>query len=130
MSIFGLNSFGHYNSTPELQADSLFREMTFEEKVGQLNQYTSDCKATDKITAEGDKATQIRQGKVCSILNVVGTEETKKLQELALQSHLYIPMISGLNIIHGFRTTFPILLGKTATCDLTHINKSAHKAAT
>jgi len=102
MSIFGLNSFGHYNSTPELQADSLFREMTFEEKVGQLNQYTSDCKATDKITAEGDKATQIRQGKVCSILNVVSAEETKKLRELVLQSHLHIPMIFGIDVIKVF----------------------------
>ena len=130
MFIFGLNSFGQYNSTPELQADLLIRKMTLDEKVGQLNQYTSDRGATGKITAEGDKANQVRQGKVGSMLNVVGAEETRKLQELALQSRLHIPMIFGLDVIHGFRTTFPIPLGETATWDLTLIEKSAHISAT
>ena len=113
-----------------MRADAIIRQMTRDEKIGQLNQYTSDRNATGKITAEGDKANQIRQGKVGSMLNVVGVEETRKLQELAMQSSLHIPMIFGLDVIHGFRTTLPIPLGETASWDLTLIEKFAHTAAT
>ena len=113
-----------------MRADAIIRQMTRDEKIGQLNQYTSDRNATGKITAEGDKANQIRQGKVGSMLNVVGVEETRKLQELAMQSRLHIPMIFGLDVIHGFRTTFPIPLGETASWDLTLIEEFAHTAAT
>jgi len=117
-------------SNPAAQADLLIRQMTLDEKIGQLNQYTSDRNATGKITADGDKANQIRQGKVGSMLNVVGVDETRKLQELALQSRLKIPLIFGLDVIHGFRTTFPIPLGETATWDLELMEKTAHAAAT
>jgi beta-glucosidase len=113
-----------------LRADMLIRQMTLDEKIGQLNQYTSDRNATGKITADGDKANQVRQGKVGSMLNVVGAEETRKLQELAMQSRLKIPMIFGLDVIHGFRTTFPVPLGETATWDLALMEKSARIAAT
>ena len=130
LSFICLSIFGQKKSTPALQADMLIRQMTLDEKIGQLNQYTSDRNATGKITADGDKANQVRQGKVGSMLNVVGAEETRKLQELALQSRLKIPMIFGLDVIHGFRTTFPIPLGETATWDLALMEKSAHVAAT
>jgi beta-glucosidase len=130
LSFICLSILGQKKSTPALQADILIRQMTLDEKIGQLNQYTSDRNATGKITADGDKANQVRQGKVGSMLNVVGAEETRKLQELALQSRLKIPMIFGLDVIHGFRTTFPIPLGETATWDLTLMEKSAHVAAT
>jgi len=130
LSFICLSIFGQKKSTPALQADMLIRQMTLDEKIGQLNQYTSDRNATGKITADGDKANQVRQGKVGSMLNVVGAEETRKLQELALQSRLKIPLIFGLDVIHGFRTTFPIPLGETATWDLALMEKSAHVAAT
>ena len=130
LSFICLSIFGQKKSTPTLQADMLIRQMTLDEKIGQLNQYTSDRNATGKITADGDKANQVRQGKVGSMLNVVGAEETRKLQELALQSRLKIPLIFGLDVIHGFRTTFPIPLGETATWDLALMEKSAHVAAT
>lgn len=125
-----LTTLGQSKSNPAAQADLLIRQMTLDEKIGQLNQYTSDRNATGKITADGDKANQIRQGKVGSMLNVIGVEETRKLQELALQSRLKIPMIFGLDVIHGFRTTFPIPLGETATWDLGLMEKTAHAAAT
>ncbi|ADQ78405.1 glycoside hydrolase family 3 domain protein [Paludibacter propionicigenes WB4] len=125
-----LTTLGQSKSNPAAQADLLIRQMTLDEKIGQLNQYTSDRNATGKITADGDKANQIRQGKVGSMLNVIGVEETRKLQELALQSRLKIPMIFGLDVIHGFRTTFPIPLGETATWDLELMEKTAHAAAT
>ena len=125
-----LTILGQSKSNPATQADLLIRQMTLDEKIGQLNQYTSDRNATGKITADGDKANQIRQGKVGSMLNVVGVEETRKLQKLALQSRLKIPLIFGLDVIHGFRTTFPIPLGETATWDLELMEKTAHAAAT
>lgn len=131
LSILGLNSFGQNTIlSPESQADSLIRQMTLDEKIGQLNQYTSDWEATGKITNEGDKETQIRQGKVGSMLNVIGVEKTRKIQELALQSRLRIPLIFGQDVIHGFRTTFPVPLAETASWDLASIEKSAHIAAT
>ena len=130
LSFICLSIFGQNKSTPAIQAEALIRQMTLDEKIGQLNQYTSDRNATGKITADGDKANQVKQGKVGSMLNVIGAEETRKLQELALQSRLKIPMIFGLDVIHGFRTTFPIPLGETATWDLALMEKSAHVAAT
>ena len=130
LSLICLSVFGQKKATPALRADMLIHQMTLDEKIGQLNQYTSDRNATGKITADGDKANQVRQGKVGSMLNVVGAEETRKLQELAMQSRLKIPMIFGLDVIHGFRTTFPVPLGETATWDLALMEKSARIAAT
>ena len=130
LSLICLSVLGQKKATPALRADMLIRQMTLDEKIGQLNQYTSDRNATGKITADGDKANQVRQGKVGSMLNVVGAEETRKLQELAMQSRLKIPMIFGLDVIHGFRTTFPVPLAETATWDLALMEKSARIAAT
>lgn len=86
--------------------------MTLDEKVGQLNQYNGDWAQTGPITPDGDKQNQIRKGKVGSMLNVVGVEHTRQLQEIAMQSRLKIPLLFGQDVIHGYRTTFPIPLGK------------------
>lgn len=110
--------------------DNLLVKMTLEEKIGQLNQYNGDWGATGKITPDGDKESQIKQGKVGSMLNVTGVDKTRKLQELAMQSRLRIPLLFGQDVIHGFRTTFPIPLGETASWDLDLIQKAAHLAAT
>jgi beta-glucosidase len=110
--------------------NNLLSKMTLDEKIGQLNQYNGDWGATGKITPDGDKETQIKQGKVGSMLNVMGVDKTRKLQELALQSRLRIPLLFGQDVIHGFRTTFPIPLGETASWDLPLIEKAAHVAAT
>jgi len=110
--------------------NNLLSKMTLDEKIGQLNQYNGDWGATGKITEDGEKEKQIREGYVGSMLNVIGVEKTRKLQELALQSRLHIPLIFGQDVIHGFRTTFPIPLGETASWDLALIQKSARIAAT
>jgi len=110
--------------------DNLLSKMTLDEKIGQLNQYNGDWGATGKITPDGDKEKQIREGKVGSMLNVTGVDKTRKLQEIALQSRLGIPLIFGQDVIHGFRTTFPIPLGETASWDLALIEKAARIAAT
>lgn len=107
----------------------LMAKMTLEEKIGQLNQYNDDITATGPITKDADKAGQVRAGKLGSILNAVGTKNTKNWQDQAMQSRLKIPLLFGQDVIHGFRTTFPIPLGETATWDMDLIEKSARIAA-
>lgn len=108
----------------------LMAKMTLEEKIGQLNQYNDDITATGPITKDADKAGQVRAGKLGSILNAVGAKNTKNWQDQAMQSRLKIPLLFGQDVIHGFRTTFPIPLGETATWDVNLIEKSARIAAT
>jgi len=111
------------------RVDSVLRLMTLEEKIGQMNQYNGDWEATGPITNEGDKQDQIRKGMVGSMLNVTGVGHTRQLQEMALQSRLKIPLLFGQDIIHGYRTTFPIPLGEAASWDLEAIANSARVAA-
>ncbi len=124
-----LQTTTHAQKAEKFVAD-LMSKMTLDEKVGQLNQYNGDWEATGKITPDGDKESQIKKGMLGSMLNVTGVEQTRRLQELALQSRLHIPLIFGQDVIHGFRTTFPIPLGETASWDLDIIEKSARIAAT
>lgn len=108
----------------------LMAKMTLEEKIGQLNQYNDDITATGPITKDADKAGQVRAGKLGSILNAIGAKNTKNWQDQAMHSRLKIPLLFGQDVIHGFRTTFPIPLGETATWDMNLIEKSARIAAT
>lgn len=107
----------------------LMAKMTLEEKIGQLNQYNDDITATGPITKDADKAGQVRAGKLGSILNAIGVKNTKNWQDQAMRSRLKIPLLFGQDVIHGFRTTFPIPLGETATWDMNLIEKSARIAA-
>jgi beta-glucosidase len=112
------------------KVDSVMRLMTLEEKVGQMNQYNGDWEATGPITKDGDKQDQIRKGMLGSMLNVTGVDHTRQLQEIAMSSQLRIPLFFGQDIIHGYRTTFPIPLGEAASWDLEAIRRSARVAAT
>jgi len=112
------------------RVDSVLRLMTLEEKIGQMNQYNGDWGATGPITKDGDKQNQIRKGMLGSMLNVTGVEHTRQLQEMAMQSRLKIPLLFGQDIIHGYRTIFPIPLGEAASWDLDAIRQSARIAAT
>jgi beta-glucosidase len=112
------------------KVDSVLKLMTLDEKVGQMNQYNGDWDATGPITADGDKQNQIRKGMLGSMLNVTGVEHTRQLQEIAMQSRLKIPLLFGQDIIHGYRTTFPVPLAEAASWDLAAIQLSARIAAT
>lgn len=103
--------------------------MTLEEKIGQLNQYSSDRLTTGPVRPNSDKYNDIRQGKVGSMLNVKGAKETRMVQELALQSRLKIPLLFGMDVVHGYRVTFPIPLAEAASWDLEAIQLSARIAA-
>jgi beta-glucosidase len=112
----------------EKRVDSVLALMTLEEKVGQLNQYTSSW-ATGPVSPETNKLEQIRAGKVGSLLNVRGAGKTRVMQEEAMKSRLKIPLLFGLDVIHGYKTTFPIPLAEAASWDLELIEQSARSAA-
>ena len=116
--------------TVDQRVDSVLKLMTLEEKIGQMNQYNGDWAATGPITRDGNKQNQIRKGMVGSMLNVTGVDHTRTLQELAMQSRLKIPLLFGQDVIHGYRTIFPIPLAEAASWDLEAIGKSARIAAT
>ncbi|MBI5858054.1 MAG: glycoside hydrolase family 3 C-terminal domain-containing protein [Sphingobacteriales bacterium] len=112
------------------KVDSVLRLMTLEEKIGQLNQYNDDWTATGPVTLDNSKAEQIKKGQVGSLLNCIGTERSRNWQNIAMQSRLKIPLLFGQDVIHGFKTTFPIPLAEAASWDLDAIQLSARIAAT
>jgi len=126
----GLVPFSAYakDKTIDQKVDELMAKMTLEEKVGQLNQYSSSW-ATGPVSPEGNKMQEVQDGKVGSLLNVKGVEKTRAIQEIAMKSRLKIPLIFGLDVIHGYKTTFPIPLAEAASWDLGAMEQSARVAA-
>lgn len=113
----------------EQRVDSVLKLMTLDEKIGQLNQYSSSWN-TGPVSTEGDKLEEIKAGKVGSLLNVKGVDKTRAMQAVAMQSRLRIPLLFGLDVIHGYKTTFPIPLAEAASWDMDAIKQSARVAAT
>lgn len=116
--------------TIDQKVDSVLKLMTLEEKVGQMNQYNGPWAATGPLTNDDNLLSQIKEGKVGSMLNVTGVARTKELQQLAMQSRIRIPLLFGQDVIHGYRTIFPIPLGEAASWDIPAIEQSARIAAT
>jgi beta-glucosidase len=113
----------------EKKVEALLARMTLEEKVGQLNQMTGG-EVTGPVTGRNaSKLDDIRSGKVGSMLNVKGAADTRAIQAVALQSRLKIPLLFGLDVIHGYKTIFPVPLGEAASWDLPAIERSARVAA-
>jgi beta-glucosidase len=112
----------------------LLAKMTLEEKIGQLNQYSSRWEMTGPAPEEEWAQRElelINSGMLGSMLNVTGAEATRKAQKMAVEnSRLGIPMIFGYDVIHGYRTMFPIPLGEAATWDPVLAGESARVAAT
>ncbi|HLP65462.1 beta-glucosidase BglX [Flavobacterium sp.] len=115
--------------TIDQKVEELLKKMTLEEKIGQLNQYTNDANPTGPLVVNPNKQNEIKSGLLGSMLNVNGAERTRKYQELAMQSRLKIPLLFGLDVIHGYKTTFPIPLAEAASWDLQAIELSARIAA-
>ena len=113
----------------EQKVEKLLKQMTLEEKIGQLNQYTGDGNATGPLTVNSNKQADIKQGLIGSMLNVMGAKYTRQYQELAMQSRLKIPLLFGLDVVHGYKTTFPIPLAEAASWDLEAMEKAARIAA-
>jgi beta-glucosidase len=117
------------HKTIDQKVDSVLKLMTLDEKIGQMNQYNGDWEATGPITKDGDKQNQIRKGMLGSMLNVTGVDHTRQLQEIAMESRLKIPLLFGQDVIHGYRTIFPIPLAEASSWDTSVIKLSARIAA-
>lgn len=119
--------------TIEEKVDALIATMTLEEKVGQMNQYNGFWDVTGPAPQGGNaeiKYDHLKKGLVGSMLNVVGTKEIKKLQQLVVEeTRLGIPLLFGYDVIHGYKTLSPIPLAEAASWDMEAIEKSAQIAA-
>src|SRR5580704_5999068 len=116
---------------PKLDArvESLLHGMTLEEKIGQLVQYSAG-QATGPGTGRTDYKDMIARGQIGALLNVVDTPLLNEYQHIAVEkSRLHIPLLFGLDVIHGFRTEFPIPLGMASTWDPALVEKASHVAA-
>ncbi len=111
----------------------LLAKMTLEEKIGQMTQYNGFWDSTGPAPKEGDakeKYDHLKSGRVGSMLNVSGVKEVRKLQEIAVkETRLGIPIIFGLDVIHGHKTLAPIPLAEVASWDLDAIEQSARMGA-
>lgn len=109
--------------------NQLMAKMTVEEKIGQLNLVTGG-EATTGTTVSTDVDAKIRNGQIGGIFSMSTPSKIRKTQEIAIkQSRLKIPIIFGMDVIHGYRTVFPIPLGLAATWDMGLIQQSARIAA-
>lgn len=114
--------------TTEARIEKLLKQMTLEEKIGQLNQYSAGS-PTGPGTGRSNYEEMISKGEVGSLFNVTG-EQANTYQKLAIEkSRLKIPLIFGLDVIHGYRTTFPTPLGMSATWQPDLVEKAARVAA-
>ena len=110
--------------------DALMKKMTVEEKIGQLNLPVSGEIVTGQAK-NSDVAKKVEQGLVGGLLNLKGVEKIRDVQKLAIEhSRLGIPLLFGMDVIHGYETIFPIPLGLSCTWDMPAIEKSARIAAT
>ncbi|WP_439696740.1 beta-glucosidase BglX [Mucilaginibacter sp. AW1-7] len=121
------------NKTEDAKMDvfvsGLMKKMTLDEKIGQLNLVTIGAPTTGSVVNKGVED-KIKKGAIGGVFGIWGVDHTKEVQEAAVKnSRLHIPLIFGLDVIHGHRTIFPIPLGMSATWDLDLIKQSAHIAA-
>ncbi len=105
----------------ETKVDSLVSIMTLQEKIGQLNMYNGTWEFTGPVPSDEnsqEKAENIKKGLVGGMLNVLTAEGTREAQKLAVEeSRLGIPLIFGYDVIHGYKTMFPIPLAQAASWD-------------
>src|ERR1017187_1832445 len=111
------------------RVDALLKKMTLDEKVGQLSQYTVEY-ATGPGASNLKYDDLVTKGQVGSFLNEVGAESTNRFQHIAMEkSRLHIPILFGLDVIHGHRTTFPVPLALAASWDPEAAETVAHMGA-
>ncbi len=125
------SSWKSYSGDPviEEKVQSLVSQMTLDEKIGQMNQYSGNFAATGQVS-NNKSGEYLKKGMIGSTFNVFGAEHLRMLQEQNLKySRLKIPMLFAADVIHGLETTFPIPLAEACSWDLELIERSARIAA-
>ena len=109
---------------------TLMSKMTLDEKIGQLNLLTPGGGVATGAVVSSDVESKIKNGQVGGLFGVIGVDKIRQAQQLAVtSSRLHIPLIFGSDIIHGYKTTFPIPLGLSCSWDTAMIERSARIAA-
>lgn len=127
-----ISSKNDANDRTEQKVDSVLALMTLKEKVGQMNQYNGSWDVTGPASnvSDKEKETRLKNGGVGSMLNVLSVKATREAQKMVMEnSRMKIPLVFGYDVIHGYKTIFPIPLGESASWDLDIIKKSAAIAA-
>jgi len=128
MSMMLLMSLTSMAQTKDQFISELMSKMTVEEKLGQLNLMPAGS-ITTGVKKDSPRLEKIAQGKVGAILNMKGYENIRNLQDAALKSRLAIPLIIGMDVVHGYETVFPIPLAQSCSWDLEAIEQGARIAA-
>ncbi len=119
----------NYQAKKKAFVESLLAKMTLDEKIGQLN-LPSSGDFTTGLAKSSDIGKKVEQGLVGGLFNIKGAEKIKAVQKVAVEnSRLKIPLIFGMDVIHGYETTFPIPLGLAASWDMNLVQQSARVAA-
>lgn len=132
--IFAQNISGYQDSGQPNRAemnrsvDSLLGEMTLEEKLGQLSLFRGKWQDSGPVVRD-EYLPLIKEGRVGSFLGIYGAEYTKKVQDMAKESRLGIPILFGHDVIHGFRTIFPVPLAEASSWDPEAVERTARIAA-
>jgi beta-glucosidase len=129
--LVSLSSISQTTNDSKMKAfvDALMKKMTLEEKIGQLNLPGSGDIVTGQA-GNSDIAKKIEQGKVGGLFNIKSVAKIKEVQKLAVEkSRLKIPLLFGMDVIHGYETVFPIPLGLSCTWDMALVQRSARIAA-
>jgi len=115
----------------EQRIKDLLSRMTLDEKVGQLNQMNGGAFTGPALNNAGqqEKMQLVKQGKAGSMLNVIGVADTRTIQQAAMQSRLGIPLLFAYDVIHGYKTIFPIPLAEACSWDTRQIERNAAVAA-
>ena len=133
----GLLSCNTYQAQTQMKApksmdqkvDSILKLMTLEEKLGQLNLPSAGDITTGQAKSS-DIGKKIEEGKVGGLFNIKTAEKIREVQRVAMEkSRLKIPLLFGMDVIHGYETTFPIPLGLSSSWDMEMIEKTARIAA-
>ncbi len=123
------NAQQNQNTKMDRFIDDLMSKLTIEEKIGQLNLPGSGDIVTGQAK-NSDIAGKIKKGLVGGLFNIKGVEKIKDVQRVAVEeSRLGIPLIFGMDVIHGYETVFPIPLGLSCSWDMDAVEKSARIAA-
>lgn len=109
--------------------DNLMNKMTLKEKLGQLNLPVTGDIVTGQAKSS-DVASKIKRGEVGGLFNLKGVEKIKEVQKIAVeQSRLHIPLLFGMDVIHGYETVFPIPFSLSCSWDMEAIKRTAQIAA-